>query len=249
MRPFLPYSQGAWRGFAAQTFREANLTADALENMGELVVDKPNRVVRRMHILGGEAYAKWFSPPRNILKQCFRRPLAFRLLDIHLAMLEAGIGCAIPCLAAVEGRLGRQLFVYRAIPFPGLHIQLREADAEKANTLYLAAAQAIAQLHRRGFVHGDCLPGNICLAEDGTAFFIDNDRTAKSFFPLRQYQERRNLIQFCAHAAIQCGMTPEQQRLFLEHYYSQRDQDIPSLDSLVDVIERRREEIQQEMEK
>ena len=222
---------------------------EKLAVQGEVIVNKPNRMVRRIEWSEMTVYAKWFAHPHNIFKRWFRRPLAFRLLDIHRAMMASGLGCATPFLAAVSSKSVEnysQLFVYKEVPYQNISQRLKKASGEESEQLYLMAAQAIAALHNAGFVHGDCLPGNLCLSDKGQFYFIDNDRTAKSLVFLRSYQERRNLIQFCAHALHQNAMSQEQQKLFLNRYYECRSRKPPQLEPLLDRIDARRQEIQRQ---
>ena len=249
MTDYLPYHKNSWSGFISREINDIDLEPAKLANQGEGIVLKPSRMVRRLQLNGTTVYAKWIAPPKNIFKRLLRKPLAFKLLKIHNTLLSAGIGCAEPILAAVCGDSSQetsQLFVYKEVPYPSISKRLQQASASDATDIYLTAANAIATLHKAGFVHGDCLPGNICLSDDGQAFFIDNDRTAKSLPLLRGWQERRNLIQFCAHAAHQHGMTREMQRLFLTQYFECRLQKAVPLEALLDRIEVRRQEIQSE---
>ena len=246
MTDYLPYRKNSWNGFISSEINDIDLEPEKLENQGEGIVLKPNRMVRRLQLNGTTVYAKWFVPSKNIIKRLLRKPLAFKLLEIHKALLVSGIGCAEPILAAICGDSSQQLsqlFVYKEVPYPSISKRLQQASASDATDIYLAAANAIATIHKAGFVHGDCLPGNICLSDDGKAFFIDNDRTAKSLPLLHGWQERRNLIQFCAHSAHQHGMTREMQRLFLTRYFECRLQKTPPLEPLLDRIEMRRQEI------
>ncbi len=249
MTDYLPYRKNSWNGFISSEMNDIDLEPEKLADQGEAIVLKPNRMVRRLQLNGTTFYAKWFAPQKNIIKRLLRKPLAFKLLEIHKALLVSGIGCAKPILAAVCGDSSQklsQLFVYKEIPYHSISKGLQQASASDATGIYLAAANAIATLHKAGFVHGDCLPGNICLSDDGQAFFIDNDRTSKSLPLLRSWQERRNLIQFCAHSAHQHRMTREMQRLFLTRYFECRSQKVAPLEPLLDRIEMRRQEIQSE---
>ncbi|MBR4674728.1 MAG: hypothetical protein IKP00_09710 [Victivallales bacterium] len=249
MTEYLPYRNSCWSGFISRKLKDMDLSPEKLAVQGEVIVNKPNRMVRRIELPGTTVYAKWFAPPKNIFKRWFRKPLAFRLLDIHRAMLASGIGCATPFLAAISSRpfeKTAQVFVYKEVPYQDITHRLLKASDEEAERLYLIAAQAVAALHNAGFVHGDCLPGNICLSDEGQFYFIDNDRTASSLPFLRAYQERRNLIQFCAHALHQHSMSPEQQKLFLKRYFECRSQKLPKLEPLLDRIDTRFQEIQRE---
>ncbi len=249
MTEYLPYRNSCWSGFISSELKDLDFSPERLAVQGEVIVNKPNRLVRRIELSGTTVYAKWFAHTQNIFKRWFRKPLAFRLLDIHKAMDASGIGCAVPYLAVISSNPVEnfsQLFVYKEVPYPNISQRLKKASDEEAEQLYLIAAQAIAALHKAGFVHGDCLPGNICLSDEEQFYFIDNDRTAKSLPFLRAYQERRNLIQFCAHALHQNTMSPEQQKLFLKRYFECRSKKIPQLKPLLDRIDARHQEIQRQ---
>ena len=249
MTEYLPYRNNSWNGFISNELKDMDLMPERLAVQGEVIVDKPNRMVRHMDFAGMRVYAKWFAPPKSILKRLFRKPLAFRLLDIHKALLSAEIGCAEPYLAAISGEPSQylpQLFVYKEVPYPSISQRLMNASSDEATRLYDTTAEAIATLHNAGFVHGDCLPGNICLSDDRKPYFIDNDRTARSLPILRTRQELRNLVQFCAHAALQHDMSREMQRRFLARYLECRSQRMATLEPLLDRIEQRHQEIQRQ---
>lgn len=249
MTEYRTFHNNSWNGFISSELNDMDLVPERLEVQGEIIVSKPNRMVRRMDLSGMTVYAKWFAPSKNIFKRLFLKPLVFKLLDIHQALLASGIGCAEPLFAAISGKVSQnlpQLFIYKEVPYPSISKRLQNASADEAARIYAAAAKAIAALHNAGFVHGDCLPGNICLSNDGQPFFIDNDRTSLSLPFLRQRQEYRNLIQFCAHAAHQRGMTREMQNRFLVRYIECRSQITASLEPLLDKIEARKQEILKE---
>ncbi len=249
MTEYRTYHNYSWNGFISSELNDMDLVPERLEVQGEMIVSKPNRMVRRMDLSGMTVYAKWFAPSKNIFKRLFRKPLVFKLLDIHQALLASGIGCAEPLFAAISGKASQnlpQLFIYKEVPYPSISKRLQNASADEAAHFYAAAAKAIAVLHNAGFVHGDCLPGNICLSDDGRSFFIDNDRTSRSLPFLRQRQECRNLIQFCAHAAHQHNMPREMQSSFLLQYFECRSVEAPQTKYLLDRMEVRCQEIKRE---
>ncbi|HOG50829.1 MAG TPA: hypothetical protein PKY10_09580, partial [Lentisphaeria bacterium] len=143
------------------------------------------------------------------------------VFKITSAMLDKGIGCPEPILAARRRNAfgwPEDVFICREVPYPSLFSQLNAADHAPARDAIIAnAAQGIAALHNKGFIHGDCIPGNLCLAPDQSIFFLDNDRTC----PMPLLGKRRfrlaNVIQFLARLPL-----PMQQNdvfaLFLDSY-------------------------------
>ena len=191
---------------------------DGLESMGEVISAKNGHLVRKLSWCGRPAYAKWFHPSAGLvpwLKLKFRKPLATRIFQIHKAMLDSGLGCPEPFLAATSSD-GTALFICAELPFPSMIRIFKSADSSDFEALFRTAASSIAALHRAGFIHGDCLPGNICLSPDRRSFFIDNDRT-------RMGKSKRgretNIIQFCSHTANIDGIDESHFRtLILEHH-------------------------------
>ena len=47
------------------------------------------------------------------------------------------------------------------------------SDFEKADAILVQLAHALAYIHSRGMVHRDVTPGNIMIAQDGTAKLMD----------------------------------------------------------------------------
>ncbi len=214
---------------------------DGLESMGEVISAKNGHLVKKLSWCGRPAYAKWFQPSHGFvpwLKRKFRKPLATRLFHIHQEMLEAGIGCPEPFLAATAAD-GTALFICAELPFPSIVRIFKDADSNSFEALFRTAAASVAALHRAGFIHGDCLPGNICLSPDGQSFFIDNDRTRKG-----QSKRRRevNIIQFCSHTATIDGIDESHYRAFImEHHRLLYGSDalVPYVERLLERIRRR----------
>ena len=65
-----------------------------------------------------------------------------------------------------------------------------------------AIANELARFHAAGFVHGDCIAGNLFLQTDGRLAFIDNDRTMRTSFWDCTARIRRNLVQFGFHLLL-----------------------------------------------
>ena len=232
--PCKPFKFGQWNGLVDDDFARHLPEVDAILQKGQLVVNKPDRIVRRIVVEGATYYAKSFLPPKRLVeavKRSIRRPIPFRLWQTHNDMLDKGIQCAKPMLAALESS-GVQLFICSEIAFPTSRTLIKESPAEKLPEVFAQAAKAIAALHRAGFVHGDSLPGNICLGPDRTFAFIDNDRTSHipSFFS--RAAKQRNLIQFCAHTIFREGIGNELFTLFLVEYMKEYVNVTPSTETV-----------------
>lgn len=205
-----------WHGFSnAISIRDINL--DTLNSSGKLIVKKNNHEVRRLIIGGKNCYAKWFYPEQGLLswiKFKLRAPRVFHLWNIHTTLLKEGIECPTPLLAAVNTDK-TQLFICSEIEYPSMLQIFKTADTELFPELFKNAALAIAKLHNAGFIHGDCIPGNICMAQDGHCAFIDNDRTAIS---LSHAARERNIIQFCSHTALRKEINEAHYSILISEY-------------------------------
>jgi len=218
--PSAPFRHGRWNGLVDEEFSPHLPQLDSILQSGTAIVDKPDRIVRRI-VLDGKAYfAKSFLPSGKIsdmLKRAVRRPIPFRLWQIHNEMLAKHIGCATPMLAALNSS-GEHLFICTEITSPTARTLLKSLPVEKLPYVITQAAKAIATLHHAGFIHGDSLPGNICLDSDGTPAFIDNDRTSRIPPLFSDAARRRNLLQFCAHTTFRPEVNNEHYTLFLVEY-------------------------------
>ena len=236
--PCAPFRHGRWNGLVDDVFSPHLPQLDTILQSGTVIVDKPDRIVRRI-VLDGKAYfAKSFLPSGKIsdmLKRAVRRPIPFRLWQIHSEMLAKGIGCATPMLAALNSS-GEHLFICSEITFPTARTLLKTLPVDKLPVAITQAARAMAKLHRAGFIHGDSLPGNICLDSDGTPAFIDNDRTSRipSFF--QAAARKRNLLQFCAHTTFRPEVNNEHYTLFLVEYMKAFVNVTPSTETVAEFI-------------
>ncbi|MBQ7650330.1 MAG: hypothetical protein IJS15_05180 [Victivallales bacterium] len=236
--PCTPFKHGRWNGLVDDVFSPHIPQLDSILQNGTALVDKPDRIVRRVVLDGNAYFAKSFLPSGKIgdmLKRAVRRPIPFRLWQIHNEMLAKGIGCAKPMLAALNSS-GEQLFICTEVEFPTARTLLKSFPVEKLSVVITQAAQAIAKLHRAGFIHGDSLPGNICLGPDGTSAFIDNDRTSGMPPLFGSVARRRNLIQFCAHTTFRPEVNNEHYTLFLVEYMKAFVNVTPSTQTVADFI-------------
>jgi serine/threonine protein kinase len=104
------------------------------------------------------------------------QPTAIKLLQREA---RAGLKVRHPHLVRIQdAHVTRPPYflIMELLPGESLHARLRrEYRLELATALWVVrqTAEALAALHRAGFVHGDVKPGNIHLVDDGTAKLID----------------------------------------------------------------------------
>lgn len=219
MTVFHPYRSGNWRGVVHHQWQEPlqNLDQWLRDNPGTTVIAKKARTVSRVETPNGVLYVKVLhrlqekGPAWKMLltgSKWFLRPSrAIAVFKITSAMLDKGIGCPEPVLAARRrNAIGwpEDVFICREVPYPTLLSLFYTADKIPArDALIVNAAHGIAALHNQGFVHGDCLPGNLCLAPDQSISFLDNDRTRP--IPLLSARRARlkNVLQFLSRLPLE----------------------------------------------
>ena len=173
-----------------------------IEKAGELIVQHPDRMVRRVDTPRGVVYIKalYNTPEHTLLRRTRHQirdwalgPLVIRLFQLHLELLKAGIKCAEPLLAESKGDV--QFFITKELPGIRLDKVLKATSSpeERREPLHYAA-EAIAKLHEAG---------------------LDNDRTAKRSGWLLTRAARRNYIQFCSRLLDLPVATEEEVRLVL----------------------------------
>ncbi len=122
------------------------------------------RRARRAFVMGRALAAAGFTAPETLL-------VAWRRRAGLLVTRDTGG----EDLLALVGRLGG------------------DAGLRGAKRRLLARLGAdIGRLHQAGFVHGDLVPPNVRVRDDGTFVFLDNDRTARGLLAVGA---RRNLVQ------------------------------------------------------
>lgn len=223
-----------WHGFAAPGWEDV-ANPEALANAGTEIVRKPDRMLRRITTPHGTIYVKWLFPLRGgtlfarivrTIKRLIREPRVFTIWTVHHQLKAEGLGCPKP-LFALKGRNGVQLFAAEALTLPTLAQCLSSAaDITEKEELLRIAAEAIRRLHDASFVHGDCLPGNFCIDDDGNPFFLDNDRTARRPPILLKRGINANIVQFCSRA---CKFFPSETfvDVFLDAYFAHERQLTP----------------------
>jgi tRNA A-37 threonylcarbamoyl transferase component Bud32 len=135
---------------------------------------------------------KWF-------KWRFLGGRALKALTGTVKMRDAGVHCAEAVLAARRTHWLRaeEIFISRGVPYPSvMKIILETTDTERRKEVLRNVAAGLCDFHCHGFLHGDCIPGNL-LWDGEHIHFIDNDRTQLANGCLLQRGVRRNLVQFC----------------------------------------------------
>ena len=133
------------------------------------------------------------------LKWQYRPSRAISVLKATIRMSAAGLH--VPrILIALRRRQGGQvedLLVMRevqGIPFAKIVETIR--DAKKLHQILSMVGQRIAQLHQLRVMHGDLIPNNLFIIEDGTdVVWLDNDRTRAKPAAMPACIFQRNLAQ------------------------------------------------------
>jgi len=212
MSSIQPYRSGNWRGIIDPQWQEplSDLDQWLRDHPGAKVVAKKSRTVSRVETPNGVIYVKIIHRLQERgsawkmlfagIKWLFRPSRAIATFQITDAMLDKGIGCPEPILAARRrNALGwpEDVFICREVPYPTLLSLFNTTDNIPSRDALLAnAAHGIAALHNQGFIHGDCIPGNLCLAPDQSLCFLDNDRTQPMPLMLRRRARLNNVVQF-----------------------------------------------------
>ena len=236
---WLEYRYGSWKGMVRQGWEETLQKPEKFCQLGESVIDKADRSVRRWESPLGNVYVKRIyspqAPSARLLtygKNLLRPPRSLQVWRVCEALLEAGLRCPKPLLAAYDYRLhalaSEELMVAAELPYPLFSKKIRESDlAAEFKSLLQAAGKGIRKLHDKGFVHGDCIPGNMCIDQENNLYFLDNDRTARLSLLGARQARLRNLVQFSSRTL---PLLPESKLMheFIQAYYltDQRQSDV-----------------------
>lgn len=203
-------SQG-WKGLgAADWLAQLKPLQEWLsQNPGEVIVHLPNREVRKVHTPQGVLYVKLLNAGGSLggvkgaltaIKWALRPSRAIAILRISQELLDAGFQCPIPIVAARRRSTnGWPQDIFISLDCPGVPLTrlLPNMQPNEIQSLLATVASEIARLHQAGFVHGDCIPGNIAISPSGKVIFFDHDRTCRApQSRLLRHQQRRNLVQF-----------------------------------------------------
>lgn len=232
------YKNAGWKGFIRAGWEDIFSDLDKIAVSGEQVLVKLNREVRRIETDKGVVfykkvvYSKKTFPANLIsfLSYFLRRPRSLSVWKVSEQLLQADLGCAIPIMATYSYKFSNlrceDIFVATEITFPLISILLKEAASEELRKEILnKAGLGIRELHDKGFIHGDCIPGNICMDEKGKLYFIDNDRTVKYTGMRPAYEKRRNLIQFASRALTLINDDEEINSFLMGYYINDKRQE------------------------
>ncbi len=223
-----------WHGWVAPDLKSELLPVEHLFSLGDTVVKNTVREVRRIALPSGVFYLKRYFTIRE--GQPFRARLmarmkfhlrggkALHVLHITQKMRDAGLGCPETVLALWR-RSGAELeevTLIRELIGTPCHI-LWKNESISHSSLLTQIAEGLRQFHQRGFFHGDCLAGNLCLDSDGKMSFLDNDRTYHTRF-FCKCGVTRNLVQFCSH--LWMHGEENECRAFLHAYFGEDDRRI-----------------------
>ena len=210
---FDTYRHDGWKGLVSREWRGRpdDLGKWLADHPGQQLVNRCGRTVSRVMADGEELYVKvvkslddgeggrcllcfwkWF-------KWRFLGGRALKALDGTVAMREAGVLCAEAVLAARRTHWLRaeEIFISRGVPYPSVMKIISETtDTERRKDVLRSVAAGLCDFHCHGFLHGDCIPGNL-LWDGEHIHFIDNDRTQLANGCLLQRGVRRNLVQVC----------------------------------------------------
>ncbi len=231
MTGYQPFHSGKWQGFSEGFFPEnldqwlANANSSPRRSL-------PSRILTSTDINGTRCYLKTLlglgETPKDFFKAMkwrLRTSRAMAVFRISTQLEDAGFHCAHILLAATKRS-------WKPFGWPTELIITTEAAGQSILQLFRSpdlhpdaksqildfTAKELARFHQAGFIHGDCIPGNLFYAPAPERLtFIDNDRTVHKPF-LRTYHQCRNLFQF-ASRAIQSGiLSRDEVNDFLNRY-------------------------------
>lgn len=187
MTPYVRFaSRDGWRGWIAPG---AAVDAEGCIAVAESGAGRSSRHARTVHVAGSGLFVKAYPSPDG------RR--AIRAFTMGQALAAHGFAAPVAVLVARRGDAG--LLVTRDVGGSGLadavaQLGRRGGAGRRAKRVLLAhLGREIGRLHAAGFVHGDLVPPNVQVRDQGLVF-LDHDRTRRSRV-LVWLAARRNLVQ------------------------------------------------------
>ena len=185
---------------------------------------------------GTQFYLKIYGRSGRLggLKDLARDSKAFRALKQGEALSECGFHVPLAVAAGEERILGvlkRAFLLTLGISgslLPEFILEhycppLNPTRLEKKREYLRRLAREIRGLHRKGFVHGDLVPYNILVREQGsdlTFFYLDNDRTRRYPVWFRHGLWKRNLVQL--NRFVLPGISLQDRMRFLRAYLGEQ---------------------------
>ena len=205
------FSQNGWHGVVSPEFAlPGDITRWTESLLPDAMLRYNSRVIARVtdDASGAQYYVKMlFGASENMhalpqaIKWRLRSSRALHVAAISAEMHDCGIDCAEVVLAARRRAWQpfgwpTDIIVTRQAEGVSFRNIVKNGDRDEIECAVRIVAEKVAALHRAGFVHGDCQPGNLFVQlDEHSVAFIDNDRTARSNCLMRSRQEARNLIQ------------------------------------------------------
>jgi len=212
---------GEWQGFAAAEGGGTGLTQGdplALTQTPDAVVvrDRPSARTHRVTVNGGIFYIKHLLAWSDAhvgkaglgirLKRKLLGPRVLATLRLSVELAGAGIDSPPVMLVAWRRHLGRdeELLITQSVEGDTATTVLADpVHAPRIPMLLELIGRSLARLHDAGFVHGDCVPGNVLLRpENNGVVWLDNDRTRRLRFRPAASAQQRNLVQMCYRLMI-----------------------------------------------
>ena len=225
---YQPFDSGAWHGVCRADF--AVPENDDLDNWLATIGATAGRRYASRWVAAPTETCPWFvkllvsasdsDSLINRLKWRFRSSRMLHTWRISQELQAAGFGCPEIQLAARKRAwcpFGWPTDVLVTSPVAGRQVHELLKTQPPAEVLAAVAAE-LARFHAAGFAHGDCIPGNLFLEDNGRLAFIDNDRTMRTHAWDKWPRVRRNLVQFAFHLLRRNLVSRDQAQEFLVQY-------------------------------
>ncbi len=218
----IPFKTARWQGVIRSDLQElAEDPVDALLSAeGEILVERGNVTTHCTTTRWGKCILRHDRAPRWRL---YRSSLVLHTADIHQQLASAGIRVAEVYLAArrIKGP-SEEIIASELINGQSLNEKIWPLHKTPKATVPLLhqTGEAVGKLHAAGFMHGDLIPGNLLLPDDGGPLvFIDNERTRHLPDAFLDLGRRRNLAQMLFRLCR--GLPHQVVKTFFDAYYEQ----------------------------